>query len=195
MAEEVHGEQQRRPPLARLGRVVLWQMELPITGKVGMAGVSPGCPTKQANTATHASLPLTPLAASESSLRVKAAGLEAASALAWRHEAGKVALLVAGTASAALPVLESVGGTAGEAEEESVAACCTLLTALTCADDDTLPSSRHDCEDGSGVLQCCACAVCAVAMQRSSAQTGRMEQRLHPWNAANSTVLTQTRPE
>ncbi|RMZ55435.1 hypothetical protein APUTEX25_003559, partial [Auxenochlorella protothecoides] len=44
----------------------------------------------------------------ESTLGVKALGLEAATALARKHEAGKVALLVAGMASAALPVLESL---------------------------------------------------------------------------------------
>ncbi|KAL6782178.1 hypothetical protein ACKKBF_B39355 [Auxenochlorella protothecoides x Auxenochlorella symbiontica] len=77
----------------------------------------------------------------ESTLGVKALGLEAATALARKHEAGKVALLVAGMASAALPVLESVGRATGEDEEEGLAACCSLLSALTCADDDTLPSS------------------------------------------------------
>lgn len=113
-------------------------------------------------------------ARTESTLGVKALGLEAATALARKHEAGKVALLVAGMASAALPVLESVGRATGEDEEEGLAACCSLLSALTCADDDTLPSSRRVYGPWGGYCLCVCVCVCGGEAMLILAQRCRL---------------------
>ena len=107
------------------------------------AALSAGCPEALLAVLTRPAAPQT----------ICAAALRCGSALACKHENAKVALLTAGVAASAVGLISQgpwlAGGEQIEKEESTEAAAaravlegtCSLLIALTTADDDSLPGS------------------------------------------------------